>query len=128
MKEKTKKSTVSSRQHSRTKAGSKQAKSAADVWKEEMDRAEDIPAKAYTLDGHYEEGEKVDHRSFGLGMVKRLISPDKMEVLFEEETKVMIRGVNVPIPPPPQTIRQPRRLSWTRRQIMRPAKAVSQES
>ena len=33
--------------------------------------AEAVEAKPYTLDGRYEEGEKVDHRSFGLGMVKK---------------------------------------------------------
>ena len=102
------------------------AKSTADVWKEEINRAEAIAAKPYTLDGRYEEGEKVDHRSFGLGMVKKLISPDKMEVLFEDELKLMIRGI---VPPPPriETTHSARRLPWPRRQMGRPARAIPQE-
>jgi hypothetical protein len=110
----------------RKKAEPKKARSAADLWKEEIERAGDIPAKTYTLDGHYEEGEKLDHSAFGMGLVKKLISPDKMEVLFEGELKVMIRGVNVAnIQPAPA--RQPRRLSWARRPVSRPEKPLEQE-
>jgi hypothetical protein len=110
----------------RKKAEPKKARSAADLWREEIEQAGNIPAKTYTLDGHYEEGEKVDHSAFGLGMVKRLISPDKMEVLFEEELKVMIRAVNITtIQPAPA--RLPRRLSWARRPVPRPEKSTPQE-
>ncbi|RJR39562.1 MAG: hypothetical protein C4576_21700 [Desulfobacteraceae bacterium] len=101
-------------------------KSAADLWKEEIERAAELPAKTYTLDGHYEEGEKVDHSSFGLGMVKRLISPDKMEVLFEEELKVMIRAVDITNTPPAPP-KAPRRLSWARRQSSNSPRASAQE-
>lgn len=111
----------------RKKPEPKNVKSAADVWKEEMEHAGDIPVKAYTLDGLYAEGEKLDHHSFGLGMVKRLIFPDKMEVLFEDEMKVMIRGI-VPTLPRTETVRAPRRLPWARRQIPRPARSIPQES
>ena len=110
----------------RKKAEPKKVRSAADLWKEEIERAGDIPAKTYTLDGHYEEGEKLDHSAFGMGLVKKLISPDKMEVLFEEELKVMIRGVNITtIQPAPA--RLPRRLSWARRPASRPEKSLAQE-
>ncbi len=112
----------------RKKNPKKQTRSAADVWKEEMVRAEDMPAKTYTIDGHYEEGEKVDHRSFGMGMVKKLIHPDKMEVLFEEELKVMIRGFAAPALPTAGPPRSPRRVPWARRQMSRPIKSVPQES
>ncbi|PKN30995.1 MAG: hypothetical protein CVU64_00680 [Deltaproteobacteria bacterium HGW-Deltaproteobacteria-21] len=106
----------------RTARKKAEPKKAADLWKEEIERAGNLPAKTYTLDGHYEEGEKVDHSSFGLGMVKKLISPDKMEVLFEEELKVMIRAVNITnVQPAPA--RMPRRLSWARRPASRPEKS-----
>lgn len=68
-------------------AGSAQAE-----WERAMEQAAGLPAKAYTLDGSFDAGEKVDHPMFGPGLVKRLISPNKMEVVFEKEVKVMIRG------------------------------------
>lgn len=118
---------ISVKKPSRKRPEARKARSSAEVWKEEMDRAGAVTAKPYTLDGLYEEGEKVEHRSFGLGMVKKLIAPDKMEVLFEDELKVMIRGI-VPALPPVEAPRPPRRLPWARRQLSRPPKAVAQES
>lgn len=126
MKAKTARENISVRKPARKRPEPKQARSAADVWKEEMDRAEALAAKPYTLDGLYEEGEKVDHRSFGLGMVKKLISPDKMEVLFEDELKIMIRGI-VPALPRTETTHSPRRLPWARRQMSRPVRPIAQE-
>jgi hypothetical protein len=123
---KTARQNTAAKKPARKRAESKPAKSAADVWKEEMDRAEAVAAKPYTLDGRYEEGEKVDHRSFGLGMVKKLISPDKMEVLFEDELKLMIRGV-APALPQSETARQPRRVPWARRQMPSFARAAAQD-
>jgi len=68
------------------------ARSAAAEWEKAMEQAAGLPAKAYALGGSFETGEKVDHPMFGPGVVRRLISPNKMEVVFEEEVKVMIRG------------------------------------
>ena len=67
---------------------------AVDEWETDMTKAKDHSAKPYTLDGLYEAGQKLDHRTFGLGMVKNMIEPNKMEVLFEEGMKVLIRGDN----------------------------------
>lgn len=67
------------------------AKWAVDEWLKDMERMRDLSAKVYTLDGLYEAGEKLDHRTFGLGTVKNLIAPNKMEVLFEEGMKLLVR-------------------------------------
>ena len=37
------------------------------------------------------DGEKVTHAPFGVGLVKRLLFPNKMEVLFKERTKRLVR-------------------------------------
>jgi hypothetical protein len=64
----------------------------AEDWRTEMNRVKDVPGKVYTLDGHFEEGDKVVHRTFGPGIVKALISSDKMQVLFEGDMKLLVRG------------------------------------
>jgi len=61
-------------------------------WEKAMEQSKDATVKTYALDGSFVEGEKVDHSTFGQGLVLKLISPNKMEVLFEEGPKFMIRG------------------------------------
>jgi hypothetical protein len=57
-----------------------------------MYRVKEVPGKVYTLDGLFEQGDKVIHRTFGPGIVKALVSSDKMEVLFEGGMKMLVRG------------------------------------
>ena len=66
--------------------------SPVEEWEMAMEQAKDATVKPYALDGSFGEGEKVDHSTFGQGLVIRLISPNKMEVIFEEGSKFMIRG------------------------------------
>ena len=73
------------------KAKKKKA-SPVEEWEMAMEQAKDATVKAYALDGSFGEGEKVDHSTFGQGLVLKLISPNKMEVIFEEGSKFMIRG------------------------------------
>ena len=61
-------------------------------WEKTMEQAKDAPTKVYAQDGSFGEGEKVDHSKFGLGLITKIIQPNKMEVIFEEGTKLMIRG------------------------------------
>jgi hypothetical protein len=44
------------------------------------------------MDGLFEQGQKLSHPTFGTGLVKELISYDKMAVLFEAGMKVLVRG------------------------------------
>lgn len=76
-------------------------KATADIdnWETDMERIRDLSAKVYTLDGFYEAGEKIDHHVFGLGVVKRLISTNKMEVLFEKGVKLLVRETSRTDPP-----------------------------
>jgi hypothetical protein len=66
--------------------------SPVEEWEMAMEQAKDATVKVYTQDGLFGEGEKVDHSTFGQGLVVKLISPNKMEVIFEEGSKFMIRG------------------------------------
>jgi hypothetical protein len=70
----------------------KKGRSSAAEWQTATERMRDLAAKPYAMEGVYETGDKVDHSVFGLGVVRKLISPDKMEVLFEEGAKVLVRG------------------------------------
>ncbi len=61
-------------------------------WETAMGQAKDAPISVYEQDGSFKEGEKLDHSSFGKGLITKLIHPNKMEVIFEAGTKFMIRG------------------------------------
>lgn len=61
-------------------------------WEREMERLRDTPPKPYAMDGRFEVGEKISHRTFGPGVVLKDISSAKMEVLFEGGIKLMVRG------------------------------------
>jgi len=68
------------------------ARSSVAEWEDTMERLRGLPAKPYALDGLFDAGEKVEHPVLGPGIVKKLIEPDKMEVLFKEEIKILARG------------------------------------
>ena len=61
-------------------------------WEKAMEQAVGAPIRVYEQDGSFGEGEKVEHSTFGQGFIIKLIKPNKMEVIFEEGTKLMIRG------------------------------------
>jgi hypothetical protein len=44
------------------------------------------PSRKFGLD------DIIDHKTFGIGLVTRVVSDKKMEVLFEESTKLLIHG------------------------------------
>jgi hypothetical protein len=70
----------------------KRIQAAIEDWRSEMYKVKDAPGKKYSLDGLFEEGEKVIHSTFGPGIVKELVSSDKMQVLFEGGMKLLVRG------------------------------------
>lgn len=49
-------------------------------------------ALAYTMDGIFKKGDLVDHPTFGLGVVAETIMPNKIEVVFRQENKILICG------------------------------------
>lgn len=50
----------------------------------------------YKLADTYREGALIMHATFGLGVVSKVISPRKMEVIFESSKKLMAMNVDAP--------------------------------
>ena len=70
----------------------KKTDKALKAWQTAMEKCNSLPGKAYSLTGTFGAEDKIDHGTFGMGVVNKLIKPNKMEVLFEEGTKILIRG------------------------------------
>ena len=82
---------VPSKKKKTTANSKKKTISPLEEWERAMEQAKDAPIRVYAQDGSFAEGEKVDHSTFGLGLITKLIQPNKMEVIFEEGAKLMIR-------------------------------------
>jgi hypothetical protein len=52
-------------------------------------RSEALP---YSMTAIFAEGDLIAHPTFGLGVVTGAIMPDKIEVLFEQESKLLVCG------------------------------------
>jgi len=72
-------------------ASAKLAKHEAHFEKLVADRDEGN-AVPYSLTGIFKEGDLLDHPTFGLGVVEAVVLPDKIEVLFRQESKLLICG------------------------------------
>jgi hypothetical protein len=64
--------------------------SPAERWKEALSGRDPAAAKPYSMKGSFAAGDLIRHTSFGQGLVAKLVPPDKMEVMFEEGTKVLV--------------------------------------
>ncbi len=60
-----------------------------ELWKESVGKKEASSAKQYMMSDAYEVDDLIDHRKFGMGVVTNVITPKKIEVLFEEGYKCM---------------------------------------
>ncbi len=63
--------------------------SEAEIWKEALAKT-DGAAKPYAMDKSFEEGDLIDHETFGKGVVMRLAIDDKIEVQFEDALKLLV--------------------------------------
>lgn len=52
----------------------------------------DAPMKAYNTKGNFVLGDKIHHPTFGEGIVGKLIYPNKIEVIFRSDMRVLIHG------------------------------------
>ena len=59
-------------------------------WEKLMSAHRASPTKTYTTKAHFILGDKITHPSFGDGIVSRLIFPNKVEVIFRSDVKVLI--------------------------------------
>lgn len=61
-------------------------------WEKLMSTHKAAPVKPYTAKGLFLLGDKISHPTFGEGIVGKLIYPNKIEVIFRGDLKVLIYG------------------------------------
>ncbi|XPV76472.1 MAG: hypothetical protein ACNI27_00765 [Desulfovibrio sp.] len=57
-----------------------------------LESLDESQAKPYAITAIFKDGDVVKHAKFGLGKVLELVPPNKVKILFEEGTKLMICG------------------------------------
>jgi hypothetical protein len=67
-----------------------------DDWRQLLLEAKSDGVPEYQLVGNYREGELLSHPRFGLGVVSKVITPRKIEVIFETSKKLMAMNVTAP--------------------------------
>lgn len=79
------------------RASKKKENAAAEVaqsieaeWEKLMSTHKDAPLKTYSTKGAFVLGDKISHPNFGDGIVGKLIYPNKLEVIFRTDLKVLI--------------------------------------
>jgi hypothetical protein len=61
-------------------------------WEKLMAAHRELPLKQYSMKGSFTLGDKIAHPTFGEGIVGKLIYPNKLEVIFRTDVKVLIHG------------------------------------
>jgi len=61
-------------------------------WEKLMAQHREAPMKSYTMKSHFGLGDKLAHPNFGEGIVGKLIYPNKIEVIFRTDVKVLIHA------------------------------------
>jgi hypothetical protein len=72
----------------KTASGKKTARAAATVVEAQLDR----PVRAYAITETFQPGDRVDHTTFGRGVVQRSSGPGKIEILFGSDMKVLAQA------------------------------------
>jgi hypothetical protein len=50
------------------------------------------PIRPYQTSETYLVGDRIDHQSFGTGVIERVMSPSKVQVYFPEGQKMLLQG------------------------------------
>ncbi len=61
-------------------------------WEKLMTTHKAAPMKSYSMKGRFQLGDKLNHPNFGEGIVGKLIYPNKIEVIFKNDLKVLIHS------------------------------------
>jgi hypothetical protein len=64
----------------------------SDSWSDALEKADTGEAVDYYFAGSYENGNVLNHKKFGLGVVRKVLSEQKIEVLFESGMKTLIQN------------------------------------
>jgi hypothetical protein len=71
------------------KAPAKRGASVGELWKEAISKAVGS-AKPYAMHADFNEGDLIEHSTFGRGVVQELVGQNKMKVIFEEAEKLLV--------------------------------------
>lgn len=61
-------------------------------WEKLMNAHKDLPFKSYNTKAGFKLGDKIRHTSFGEGIVGKLIFPNKIEVIFKTDIRLLIHA------------------------------------
>lgn len=92
---KRKKSTDSSQEGEASVSSESSAHSIELEWQRLMELHQASAVKPYTMKAQFQLGDRLNHSSFGEGIVSKLIYPNKLEVIFRTDIKVMIHAGSV---------------------------------
>ncbi len=70
------------------KAPAKKTVSIEELWTEAIEKAVGS-TKPYAMDAEFEEGDLIEHATFGRGVVQELVPEKKIKVLFKEAEKLL---------------------------------------
>ncbi len=58
-------------------------------WEEALAGRDMVNSKMYTIAGEYQEREVINHKTFGFGVITKVLAEGKMQVRFKEGTKLL---------------------------------------
>lgn len=65
-------------------------------WQRLMDTHQNKPFKKYSMQSNFQLGDKINHGKFGDGIISKVIYPNKIEIIFKNEIKLLIHaGIKV---------------------------------
>lgn len=66
-----------------------------DLYRAKLKEFADRTPKKYRIDIEVFENDQIDHPKFGIGIILKLIHPDRMDVLFQDENRVLMRRASL---------------------------------
>ena len=92
-KKKAKKSATPSKRGRKKKQKIDDLVSMGSEWEEEIELKKLVEPVDYRLGGSYAEGTVINHPSFGVGIVKKILSNTKIEMLFQTGRKFLVQNI-----------------------------------
>jgi len=65
----------------------------ADLWAQQVNKAKG-PSRNYNVKSLFVAGDLIEHPTFGTGIVDRVFDRTKMEVIFRDNIRTLVHGIN----------------------------------
>jgi hypothetical protein len=62
----------------------------SDAWAKKLSTAKTVAVRNYAASQTFRPGERIQHVKFGEGYVEKLVHPNKIEVLFQDDVRMLI--------------------------------------